>query len=218
MADIKEAITFPLQDTQWTQKLIVGGVLNIIPILSFFSIGYAYRVFYDALKEEKPDMPQWNNWKDLFMNGLIIGVIGISYIFIPTFVNILGIYLITKGWLSSFLGGILLIIGFGGTLTAVLFFPMAIANYIAGGEQTGDAFKFSFILDEIRDVQDDYLASYLIGLGMIVLVGLFLFVPVVNYLIFSIGIFYVYVSLSILFGETCKALTGMTEEKIEDEL
>ena len=218
MADIKKALTFPLQDIEWTQKLIVGGVLNIIPILSFFSIGYSYRVFYNALKEEEPHMPQWNNWKDLFMNGLIIGVIGMSYIFIPAFINFLGIYLITKGWLSSFLGGILLIIGFGGTLTAAFFFPMAIANYIAGGEQIGDAFKFSFILDEIRDVQDDYLASYLIGLGMVVLVGLFLFIPVVSYLIFSIGIFYVYLSLSILFGETCKTLTRITEEKIEDQL
>ncbi|MDY6855114.1 MAG: DUF4013 domain-containing protein [Thermodesulfobacteriota bacterium] len=217
MTDIKKAIKFPFQETEWTQKLIVGGILNIIPIISFFSIGYAYQVFYNALKEE-PHMPQWNNWKNLFMNGLIIGMIGIAYFFIPFFINILGIYLITKGWLSSFLGGILLIIGFGGTLTAGFFFPMAITNYIAGGEQIGDAFKFSFILDEIRDVQDDYLASYLIGLGMLILFGLFLFVPVVSYFIFSIGIFYVYLSFSILFGETCKSITSITEEKIGDNL
>jgi hypothetical protein len=218
MADIERAIKFPLQDREWTQKLIVGGFLNIIPIISFFSIGYAYQVFHSALKEEDPNMPEWTNWKNLFINGLIIAIIGLSYIFIPAFINILGIYLITKGWLSSFLGGILIIIGFGGTLTAAFFFPMAIANYILGGEKIGDAFKFSFILDEIRDIKDDYFASYLMGLGMIILVGFLLFVPVVNYIIFSIGMFYVYLFLSILFGETCKTLTNITEEKTENQL
>jgi len=218
MANIEKAIRFPFNDEQWLQKLIVGGVLNVIPIINFLSIGYAYQVFKSTLKKEDATMPEWRNWGDLFIKGLVIAVICLCYSFIPAFITVLGISLITKGWLASFLGALLLIIGFAVGLVITFFLPMAIASYVLGGEQIGDAFKIGFILDKVKEILDSYLVSYLVSIGAIILAALLLFVPIIKYLIFPIAMFYVYLFLSILFGETCASVADVTEETIEDEL
>jgi hypothetical protein len=218
MANIEKAIRFPFNDEQWLPKLIVGGVLNVIPVINFLSIGYAYQVFKSTLKKEDAVMPEWRNWGDLFIQGLIIAVICLCYSFIPGFITALGISLITKGWLASFLGALLLIIGFAVGLVITFFLPMAIASYALGEEQIGDAFKIGFILDKVKEILDSYLVSYLVGIGAMILVALLLFIPIVKYLILPIALFYVYLFLSVLFGETCASVGDVTEETIEDEI
>ena len=217
MANIEKAVKFPFNDEQWLQKLIVGGVLNVI---LFPSIGYAYQVFKSTLKKEDATMPEWRNWGDLFIKGLIIAVICLCYSFIPVFITVLGINLVTKGWLASFLGALLLIIGFAVGLVITFFLPMAIASYVLAGEQIGGAFKFGFILDKVREILDRYLVSYLVSIGTIILAALLLFIPIpiLKYLIFLVAMFYVSIFLSILFGETCASVADLPEETIEDEL
>ena len=148
-------------------------------------------------------MPEWKNWDSLFIKGLIISIIVISYSFIPAFCTVLGLHLVMKGWLASFLGGLLLILGFGGGLVSLFFLPMSVAHYILEGEQIGAAFRFGDIVNKIREIQGDYLSSYLVSIGMLILAGLLLLLPAVNYLACGTGLFYVYLFTCILFGETC---------------
>ncbi|MFH2011470.1 MAG: DUF4013 domain-containing protein [Pseudomonadota bacterium] len=218
MANIEKAIRFPFNDEQWLQKLIVGGVLNIIPIINFISIGYAYQIFKSSLKKEEATMPEWKNWGDLFIQGLVIAVICLCYSFVPILVTSLGISLITKGWLASFLGALLIIIGFAVGLVITFFLPMAIVSYALGEEQIGDAFKIGFILDKVKEILDSYLISYIVGIGAFVLISLVLFIPLLKYIIFPIALFYVYLSLSVLFGETCASVGDISEEVIEEEI
>ncbi|MDY7033402.1 MAG: DUF4013 domain-containing protein [Thermodesulfobacteriota bacterium] len=215
MTDIEKVIRFPFHDRQWVQKLIVGGVLNIVPFIHFFSVGYAYQVYRSSLKKEEACMPEWKNWDDLFIKGLIVSIICLCYSFLPAFCTVLGVHLVMKGWLASFLGGLLCIMGFGSGLFSLFFLPMAIANYICEGEQIGNAFRFGVIFDKIKEIQSDYLVSYLVGIGIVILAGLLLWVPTGRYLVFAIGMFYVYLFLAVLFGETCATVFEKVENSEE---
>ncbi len=38
--DIMEEIKFPSKDSEWTQKVLIGGVVAIIPIVNLIACGY----------------------------------------------------------------------------------------------------------------------------------------------------------------------------------
>ncbi len=39
--DIVDGLKFPMNDKDWTKKVFIGGLLNIIPIVNFISTGYS---------------------------------------------------------------------------------------------------------------------------------------------------------------------------------
>lgn len=105
------ALRAPLQDVRWRQKILVGGLLSLLPSLAlllavfmalgkvtmllapvavvffFFptlvSWGYIYRVFVDALNGmEFRQLPDWGAWKQYAGVGVRLGVIFFGYLFL----------------------------------------------------------------------------------------------------------------------------------------
>ncbi len=74
--DIMEEIKFPTKDSEWVQKVLIGGILGIIPIISFIEYGYVLKVMKGGI-ETSPGMPKWEDWGNLFINGLIAFVISL---------------------------------------------------------------------------------------------------------------------------------------------
>ncbi len=105
------ALRAPLQDERWRQKVLVGGLLSLLPNLAlllavfmalgkvsrmlapvavvFFvfptvvSWGYVYRVFVDALNGlEFRRLPEWSDWRSYAGVGIRLGVIYLGYLFL----------------------------------------------------------------------------------------------------------------------------------------
>ena len=43
--DYGKIIKFPMKDKDWLVKIIVGGILSIIPIVNFIAFGYEFHCF-----------------------------------------------------------------------------------------------------------------------------------------------------------------------------
>ncbi len=92
-------------DPQWLQKILIGGLLMFVPIVNLFALGYLYRYAKSILKSGRFQLPNWEEWAKLFLEGLIF----IGVLFLYTLVPILAgwaIYLfiakITMGYLGWF--------------------------------------------------------------------------------------------------------------------
>lgn len=93
------------QDPQWIQKILIGGLLMFIPIVNLFALGYLYRFASGIHASGRIKLPSWDNWGQLFLDGLIfLGVI-LLYGFIPFLIGwglSLIIVMITFGFLGWF--------------------------------------------------------------------------------------------------------------------
>ena len=73
---IKKAVFFPFRGEKWGIKLLIGSALTfgsfIIPIVPALPVfGYFGQIMKGIiLREEDPEMPAWNDWGTLFLDGL----------------------------------------------------------------------------------------------------------------------------------------------------
>lgn len=164
MVNYTEGLSRPFSDGE---KFIIGSILAMIPIINLFVIGYALRGAEMVLKRKKKSyaLPEWNNWGDLFVKGVLSAIISFVYA-IPFIIVYLKLYFkfisnilltlistpeqliieITSIIMNNLLLVLLLVIL--GILTSIII-PMAILNYIKYGK-FGAAFKFSEVLSKIK--------------------------------------------------------------------
>ncbi len=80
--DIIEEIKFPSRDSEWIQKVLIGGIVLLIPIVDLIAYGYLLKVMRGAM-DGKSGMSKWDDWGNLFMNGLMAAIIWVIYMIIP---------------------------------------------------------------------------------------------------------------------------------------
>jgi hypothetical protein len=74
--EVKKAAFFPFQGEKWGVKLLIGSALTfggfIIPIVPLLPVfGYFGQIMKGVIvREEDPEMPVWNDWGTLFLDGL----------------------------------------------------------------------------------------------------------------------------------------------------
>lgn len=91
MQSLKNIVRFPLQDPKWQNKLLIGSLLGlanfVIPIVPGLPLmGYLARVLRGGMRNDDASrLPEWDDWGDLFMDGL--RVFGVTFItMLPSFV------------------------------------------------------------------------------------------------------------------------------------
>ena len=90
VAPLKRLLRFPFRDPRWQGKFVVGSALalagSVIPIVpTLFVYGYFVRIMRQVLAGQAPTLPQWDDWGDLFRDGLRAFAIGLVY-FLPAMV------------------------------------------------------------------------------------------------------------------------------------
>lgn len=77
--DIGKAFTYVLDDENWIKKILIGGVVTIIPIVNLIAAGYGLRVLKNVAQGEEKPLPEWDDWGGDFMKGLMVAIGGIIY-------------------------------------------------------------------------------------------------------------------------------------------
>ncbi len=197
--DFGLAFNFPFKDQQWFKKLVVPGLVSLIPIVGqFFLIGFGLNVAKRVIEKDPESLPNLDFGGDL-KRGFISFVIGLGYS-LPLIVLalIFGIIMVAIGGLAgdtnSEVAGILGVVsgaGFGiisiiyGIILA-FFTSAALGNYLAKGEELGAAFRIREIWALLRKAIVPYLLVILGGLlanligslgSLICAVGLLLTMP-----------------------------------------
>jgi hypothetical protein len=73
--DIGSSFTYMFEDDNWIKKILIGGVVSLIPIVNFAAIGYLIQVIRNARDRQPLPLPEWNQFGQYFRDGLWIFVI-----------------------------------------------------------------------------------------------------------------------------------------------
>ncbi len=174
MVEIVLALKRPLKDFK---KLLIAILLCWLPIINFWTIGYFFECAKSAMKK-KFELPEWKNWSQLWVNGLLGSIILIIYC-IPILI-VIAIAIVIVLSLKLFSTGASTLTGTGTIVVAILIFlvlllffvifavfygyisPMAIMHFI-NKNKFGDAFNFKLIFK--RAFTQSYLIAWLIILA-----------------------------------------------------
>ena len=74
--EIKDALKKPFTDLK---NLLIGTVLNLLPILNFFSLGYAIECSGIGKEKASKTLPEWTDWGELFVKGFFAFLITLIY-------------------------------------------------------------------------------------------------------------------------------------------
>jgi hypothetical protein len=184
--DIGKAFSFVTKDESWITKVLIGGLVSIIPILGAIAMyGYSYKVAMNVARGDERPLPEWGEFGDILTRGLMGIVIQIVYT-LPVIVLYFIVIFITAGAAAATTnaegeGG-------AGALIGLCLFPLlfvlaiacalaalsAIARYLATDE-FGEAFKFGEVFASLRNnlgkfamlILTAILAGLVSGLGVI---------------------------------------------------
>jgi len=79
MIDIGRAAQHPFEDQNWISKFLIGGLINIVPILNLAGFGYAIDHLKSVSRGQDIPLPTWDDLGAKFVTGLKLAVVN----FIP---------------------------------------------------------------------------------------------------------------------------------------
>jgi hypothetical protein len=195
--DIGKAFSFVFEDPKWITKMLIGGLVSLVPILNFAVFGYLLKTAENVAKDHPQPLPEWGEFGDHFMRGLHAFVISIVYA-IP--IIVIYVLMITVSFAGAAAAdsseGAGAMAGFAALCLMPILIIVAIvtgfavyaafARYIANNNSLSAALQFGPVLASLRSNFTTWLVLYLVailasfvgGLGAIACgVGLLLTIP-----------------------------------------
>ncbi len=93
--DIGKSFTYVFEDPNWIVKVLIGGIVSVIPIVNFAVVGYMLTTLRNVAEGQPTPLPEWGDFGNHFMKGLYAVVGGIVY-FLPAIVVYCCIILLTS--------------------------------------------------------------------------------------------------------------------------
>lgn len=221
---LSEALAFPRSDDDWLETVLIGGVLSLLGVLLVPAIlvnGYLLRVM-EAAVQGGENAPRFEDWGDLFVDGLLVWVVELVYVGLPTvlLVFVVGSFTLVTSVSSSAGAGpaprttagaglvvavaLLVVVGILLLLAAFLL-PAALANF-ARTDDVGAAFHLRTVAGAA--FTGEYVIAVLLAIAVSVVLGLVgsvLSVVVVGFFV----LFYLQVVVYHLFGQGFAAGLGV---------
>ena len=213
---LEDGFSYPLRD-DWIGRIVIGGVLGFLSVLvvpAFLIVGYLVRVLEGTIGgDEVP--PEFTDWGDLLMKGVIGTIIGIAYTVVP--VVAYGVVIAVVAGTGGAVGGDAgALIGAVGVLLALAFVPVlflvyyavpaALSAYAARGE-LGAAFDPDLLKPAL--LSTEYLVAVLMPIVVAIVTWIataVLAVTVVGLLLVPFVQFYGQVAVFRMFGTAFAAV------------
>lgn len=227
--DIETLAKYPMESDDWIVTVAIGGIATL---LSFFIIpiflvtGYMIRALRAGM-EGANEPPVFDEWGELFREGVVAAVISFVYQIIPTIV----FAVFVGGSLAAFLtgsdsgAGVGFVAFFGGLffwwVLAIVFGYIGfagVANYAKEGD-IGAGFDFSVIKTVITSRSYAVAWLYVIALNIVVgvITGLLNIVPVLGGIVGIFLSFYALIIAGWLWGDGFASAIGrQTETTVDD--
>lgn len=209
---VSDSVMYPSSD--W-KKVVILGLLSLLSILIvpiFLVLGYGFRALKASITGSN-ELPDYDNWGEMFIDGLKVFVMYFVYFLIPFLVIFIGIwgsisaimFASTTGDPSALSGmglgliGITSIIGFLLAIVFGLLANIALANMAYNNSELGAAFRFGEILEIISQIGwVDYIIWYvvMIIIGAVggIIASILSIIPILGTIV-AILVVYPYVNL-----------------------
>jgi len=173
--DIGKAFSYVVSDKDWVKKVVIGGILGIIPIANLIVIGYGLRVLKNVAQDDPQPLPEWDDWGGDFMKGLMVTLASLIYsspaIVLLSIFALIGVF---TGYVSGEAEGVFaaLIVCFNCLmmlwgLAIGLWMPAAMVNYTEKW-----SFGAMFAFEKIWTLISDNIGNYVTVLAVMVLAGI----------------------------------------------
>ncbi len=78
--DIGKAFTFVFDDERWMTKVLIGGLVGLIPFVGQFLVqGYMLEVARNVAQGATQPLPEWDDWGTKIVRGLMAAIISFLY-------------------------------------------------------------------------------------------------------------------------------------------
>jgi hypothetical protein len=124
----------------WFVKCVIGALLLAIPVAHFFAFGYFYALIDRARRGDSLELPDWEDWRRLFVNGITAFVIFLALGAVPIAVG----WLLTLPWRWAPIG-------------VFVYLPMVPAVMLAGPLTAAGIYQF-----QKREQYRDALRAYVL--------------------------------------------------------
>jgi len=177
--DFGKAFSFMFEDPDWVKKVLLGGVISLVPILNFAATGYSLEVTRRVIHNEPRPLPEWDDIGGKLVKGLLYTVIAFVYA-LPILLlvclmqgglAVLGGAASSSSRSSDAAGGAAAIISICFSCLMLIYgifmgivLPAAIGNY-AAKDQFGAAFRFGDIVSLVQKNISVYLMVLVIEIA-----------------------------------------------------
>jgi len=193
--DFAKAFSFVFEDPDWVKKVVIGGVVSIIPIIGQFLVfGYMVAVGRNVIRGNPQPLPDWADFGQFLVDGLYAMVISLVYM-LPIFIILCVVLMPALAIGGAFdsnaddlnavgVLGICCFTGFAvlyGLAVGWLFLPAGLARYADTGDFMS-ALRFNEVLAISRANPAVFLVALLIALAASIVAGVglvFCFVGIV---------------------------------------
>ncbi len=205
--DVGRSISYVFEDPDWIKKILIGGLLTIVPVFGWFVIfGYWIRIAQNVSNGHEVPLPVWDDFGGDFMRGIKawLGVMVWAIPFIVLFVCGWIPFTIVGNRSGSAASALAALLGIGvygiGTLLAIAisFITPVIVGRVVMRDSVSAAFEFSEIVNEAK----------VNAVPLLIIVGMTLvlrFVAGFGLILCGIGVLFTsflsYVMLSHLYGQ-----------------
>jgi len=69
--DWGKSLTYIFDDKDWVTKVLIGGILSMIPVVNLVVIGYALKALKNVAEGAEQPLPAWDDFGDYFVKGLV---------------------------------------------------------------------------------------------------------------------------------------------------
>ncbi len=213
--DIGKSFTFITEDPKWITKVLIGGVVLLIPIVNFAVWGYMLTTLRNVAEDKKEPLPEWGDFGTHFMKGLY-AFVGVLVYFLPAILVYCCIFAlqIGAGAIAGSVGGrdagnsVAGIIGLLGTCLSCV---LALYALVAGLTLWAPLTRFAMSANQLNIFWDfrtnfDFIMKNLSNYVIALLVGLVAaFVAEFGIILCIVGVlftlFYAYMVQAYLFGQ-----------------
>ena len=202
--NISDSLKYPIKN--WV-KMIILGIILIIPIVNFIGLGYYLRIIKSTLAG-LDELPNFEYVGELFIDGIKILIVSIIYAIVP---------LIFYALSFAFPGPLFLIIASISAIIISIFAYMGIANMAYYNSEISAALRYREILDRITAIGwGKYMLWWIVLMIIITVAGSIIGIVggILLYFVWGFLVFLLGYSYLAIFQARSIALTFASSRKI----
>ncbi len=169
--DFGKAFSFVFEDDNWIVKLLIGGVLMLVPILGWFVVlGWMLEIGRRVVNGEADVLPAWDDFGAFLIRGVKGAVVTFVY-YLPTLILMgcaQGLMFLGGGQggdsmssLATLVNSLASCVTFFYNLFIALILPAALMRFTMEGDDIGAGLAFGKVLSMVKDNLGAYLFVFL---------------------------------------------------------
>lgn len=178
--DVGKSFTFVFEDEKWVSKVVIGGLISLVPILNLASWGFMLETLRRVAEGEERPLPEWGEFGELLVKGVVFFIAMFVYVIPIIFLSLC--FVLFAAVAGDGRGSDLLVAIFTLPLACLIFFyalalavlwPAIAISYATSGQFAG-AFAWGWIYRLITENLGSYLVAVVMSwvAGLVAAIGL----------------------------------------------